>query len=305
MNKSILIQTGFAWCLATFVACSSTPTKSGGDGGSEQKAATKSSVESKVAGDSKSENSGEKNISESDIDKAKVQVASSQYATLNEAILHQNDDKIYSSAVSILTLSPSDLKALNSLSMYHYKKGHFDLSKFLINKAISSSPKSAELYSNMGIIHLALNQRRDAIKAFRKALELQPEEPIAASNLGAIYVKEKDWSKAAIVLEIAHRKGIRDPRVLNNYAMTLVAQGKFDKAEGFYKEALADNHSNSPGGAAINKELLFNYSILLVDRMQKYPEGLEVINRLKFVGGPPESRNKINALENRAKAGLK
>jgi hypothetical protein len=39
--------------------------------------------------------------------------------------------------------------------------------------------------------------------------------------------------------------------------------------------------------------------------MGKYQEGLDVINRLKFVGGPADTRNRIITLENKAKAGLK
>ena len=47
------------------------------------------------------------------------------------------------------------------------------------------------------------------------------------------------------------------------------------------------------------------YETLLVDHMKQYNEGLEIINRLKFVGGPEDTRNRIIALENKAKAGLK
>jgi hypothetical protein len=38
--------------------------------------------------------------------------------------------------------------------------------------------------------------------------------------------------------------------------------------------------------------------------MQKNKEGLDLLNRLKFVGAPPEVRDTIKNLENKAKAGL-
>jgi Flp pilus assembly protein TadD len=219
------------------------------------------------------------------------------YATLNGAIQAQNDEKIYQSAAQILTSSPSDLKALNALAMYHYKRGRFELSRYLLGKAISANPKAGELYSNQGVVQLAQGEKREATKSFRKAMELNPNDAVAASNLGAIYVQERDFGKAQIVLETAFKKGVRDARVLNNYAITLVSQGKHERAQDIYRGILKENENN--------KEYLFNYAILLVESLGNYREGLEVINRLKFVGGPPETRNRIIALENKAKAGLK
>ncbi|KYG61348.1 adventurous gliding motility protein T, partial [Bdellovibrio bacteriovorus] len=226
-----------------------------------------------------------------------VPTTPSQYAALNEAIKSQSDEKIYQAATQILTQSPNDAKALNALAMYHYKRGRYDLCRYLLSKAISSSPKMAELHSNLGIVQLAQGERRDAIKSFRKALDINNDEAVAAANLGAIYVQEKDYGKAQVVLETAYKRGVRDPRVLNNYAIALSAHRKYDKAADLYAQILKDNGNN--------KEALYNYATLLVENMGKYQEGLDVINRLKFVGGPSDTRNKIIALENKAKAGLK
>ncbi|WP_374029726.1 tetratricopeptide repeat protein [Bdellovibrio bacteriovorus] len=221
----------------------------------------------------------------------------SQYSALNEAIKAQSDERIYQAATHILTQSPNDAKALNALAMYHYKRGRFDLCRYFLGKAIASNPKMAELYSNLGIVQLAQGERREAIKSFRKALDINSDEAVAAANLGAIYVQEKDYGKAQIVLETAYKRGVRDARVLNNYAIALTANRKYEKAQDLYEAVLKDN--------ANNKEALFNYASLLVENMGKYQEGLEVINRLKFVGGPADTRNRIIALENKAKAGLK
>lgn len=286
MKRIILVL-----ALMGLAACSSTPTK-----------------ESKTDSAAANEKVTEAPVIEKDVDvpsaafeavpeKPKAPVVPSQYAPLNEAIKAQSDDRIYSAATQILTQSPNDAKALNALSMYHYKKGRFELSRYLLGKAISANPKMGELYSNLGIVQLAQNERREAVKSFRKALDINSDDPVAAANLGAIYVQEKDYNKASVVLETAYRKGVRDPRVLNNYAIALGATGKLDKADELYKSILKDN--------ANNKEAMYNYAILLVDRMGKYQEGLDVINRLKFVGGPSDTRNRIIALENKAKAGLK
>jgi Flp pilus assembly protein TadD len=228
-----------------------------------------------------------------------------RYASLSEAIKMQKDDKIFIAATEILLSQPNDVRALSSLAMYHYKKGSLDLALHLLNKAVAIKPRIADLYTNIGIIQLTKKEDREAIRSFRKALSFDLNEAVAAANLGSIYVKEKDWAKANVVLEIAIKMGLKDPRIFNNYAISLTAMGKYEKAQAIYLELINAGQSNSQLSPEVNKQVLFNYSILLIDRMSKFQEGIEVLNRLKFVGGPAELRNKIIALENKAKAGLK
>jgi Flp pilus assembly protein TadD len=220
-----------------------------------------------------------------------------QQNSLSEAVKSQNDERIYHVATQILASSPNDPKALNALAMYHYKKSRPELSRYLLSKAISANPRQSELYSNLGIVQLAQNENREAVKSFRKALEINGNDAVAAANVGAIYIQEQDYQKAQTALETAYRKGMRDPRLLNNYAIALTAQGKYDQARDLYQQALKENSNN--------KEALFNLAVLLVDHMNKFSEAMDIINRLKFVGGPADTRSRINALENKAKAGLK
>ncbi len=228
---------------------------------------------------------------------AKVPPSASHYSALNDAVKSDSDEKIYQASTQILVQSPNDVRALNALAMYHYKKGRFDLARYLLAKGLGGQTQSSELYSNLGIVQLAQDERREAIMSFRKALSINQNDPVAASNLGAIYVAERDYAKALVVLETAYRRGVRDSRVLNNYGIALAANGNFGKAEDMYKESLKV--------ASGNKEALFNYATLLVDHTKKYQQALDVLNRLKFVGGPADTRNRIIALENKAKAGLK
>ena len=148
----------------------------------------------------------------------------------------------------------------------------------------------------MGLVLLEKNERREAIKYFRKAIEINPQNAIAGANVGAIYVREKDYNKAILSLEIAVKNGIKDYKTMGNYAVALAATGKTREAADIYERLIRDNPSQ--------KEIMLNYSILLIEEMQKYKEGLDLLNRLKFVGSAPESRQVIKELEIKAKAGL-
>lgn len=232
-----------------------------------------------------------------DAPKQQESVFSRTISPLDQAIRDQNDQMIFSEASVALIRNPKDSKALNAMAMYHYKMGRFDLSEYLLRQGIKATPNSAELHNNLGVVLLATGQYRDAILSFRQAMVINPNDPVAGANIGAIYVKEKDFSKAIIALEIANRRGQKDPRTQLNYAVALTATGQASRAKKIYKDLLSDNENN--------REALLNYAILLVDHLKEYREGLEVINRLKFVGGPADSRLSINELENKAKAGLK
>jgi Flp pilus assembly protein TadD len=217
--------------------------------------------------------------------------------TLIDAIKSGNDEQIYRISGQLLTQNSSDVKALNAMAMYYFKKGKVPAAKYLLSKAAAANPNVGEVYNNIGLIHLANDERREAIKAFAKALSINSSDGIAAANAGSIYAMEKDYNKAATALSIAYNQGIKDAKTLNNYAIALTAVGRFDEASAIYTAAIKEQNNN--------KELLLNHAILLIDHMNKHKEGLDVLNRLKFIGPPSESRNRIIALENKAKAGVK
>ncbi len=223
--------------------------------------------------------------------------SNSVYWPLNKAIKSQKDAQIKKEATLILLKNPKDLVALNALAMSSYRNGKYTLARYLLNKAKQYHPNSPEVYSNLGIIDLASNEKRSAILNFKKALEINSNDPVAAANIGSLYVSEKDYSKASIALEIPYRKGWKDPKVLNNYAIALSATGKYEKANSIYDEILKVQ--------PMNKEVLFNSAVLLIEHLKKYNEGLDRLQKLKFAGGPADSRNRIIALENKAKTGLK
>lgn len=268
------------------VACSSAP-KDGGEGGRGDSEPAASQAPSTKPVTDEPERGPE----------PRRETPAGAYAGLSEAYKSQNDEGVYRASVQILSQNPSDPKALNAMGLYHYRKGRFLAARYFFSRAAQSNPRSSEILNNQGLVSLALGEPREAIRFFKKALDVNPNDGIAASNLGSIYVQSRDYTKAQIALEIAVRKGMREVKTLTNYGIALAGTGKPDQAKRAYEDALKLN-SNS-------QETLLNYAILLVDHMKQYSDGLDQINRLRFLGPAPELRNRMNALENRAKAGIK
>jgi len=225
-----------------------------------------------------------------------IPVPANESQALVDAIKGGNDEAISRSAITVLSKNPNDLRALNALGMYHYKKSHWKAAELFYGRALKANPQQAEVYNNLGLVNLAQDERSEAIKQFRKAIELNPNEGNAAANLGSIYLAEKDYSKAAVAMEIAYRKNNRDVKIMNNYGIALTAQKKFPEAKDIYQKA----HQTNPN----DRDVMLNYSILLIEHLNKFADGLDLIEKLKFLGPTSEARNIINGLENKAKAGL-
>lgn len=276
-----------------FIACSNSPKKNSEVSRAKESQNTELIIEdSSVGKGSKPIKKpvvveGNKN-SEASSSGAQASSGNNPYSQLNSFIKNQEEESILKEGSRILMQNPSDVKALNAMAMVYYKRGQIGLAKSLLVKAQKVSP-TYEVYSNLGIVNLAMDEKGEAVKNFKKAIELNPNDIVSASNVGSIYVKANDFEKAVVALEIPYRKGSRDYRLLSNYAVALTGVGKYDKADQIYKEALKENNNS--------KEVLFNYSILLIEHLKRNQEGLDHLQKLKFIGFPDDSRGKVQELE--------
>jgi len=228
----------------------------------------------------------------------------SLYAELDNAIANSDIEKIKIHSSEILLAHPQDLKALNSLAMYYYQKQQVEAALTLLNKSLTAPAQSSAeftvavsaIYNNLGLIELAKNNKQEALKMFRQALEIDRNNYIAATNAAAIYLKEKDYKKIIITLEGFINSTVR-AEGFTYYAIALHATGKPAESAEIFEKILKIKPDS--------RLALLHYSILLIETQAKYKEGLAQIDRLKLMGAGSESRQIINNLEIKAKAGLK
>ena len=147
------------------------------------------------------------------------------------------------------------------------------------------------------MIKLAQGEQREAVQLLKAGLNHKADDTGILINLGAIYISQKDYSNAEVALETVYNRGTKDVKAATNYAVALAANKKYSEASTVYKKLVSENTSA--------REIMLNYSIHLVENVKDYKQGLDLINRLKFVGVPDGARNVINDLENKAKSGLK
>lgn len=217
--------------------------------------------------------------------------------SLIDAIKSGSDEVIYKSATQALVTNSSDTKALMAMGMYHYRKNRPLMALYFYSKITALKNSTSELYNNIGLAHLSLKDTKEAIRSFRKAFEINPQDLNAAGNLSSLYLQFKDYSKAYIILDSAMKKGTKDVRLLTNFAIANAAKGKIEQAESLYQDVFRQNQNY--------KEGLYNFAVLQIHYQKKYKEGLETISKLKFLGPGENMKSNIFALEKRANAGLK
>jgi Tfp pilus assembly protein PilF len=220
---------------------------------------------------------------------------SQTYLPLAKAIRGGNQQVILDEASKILASKPNDMIALNTLALYHYRKGHLGAARLLINRAFEKNDPSAALLNNLGVICLDEGDQGAAIVNFKKAISIESTNFAALGNLGSIYARGGDYDRAAPLLEKAHAQNPKNMSVANNYAITLRMQGKLPEAQKIYEDLIQKNRDD----LAAN----LNLAILLVDYMNKPKDGLVVLNRIKFLDTERKDiRTRLNALEKKARA---
>ncbi|MBN2206765.1 MAG: tetratricopeptide repeat protein [Candidatus Aminicenantes bacterium] len=93
---------------------------------------------------------------------------------------------------------------------------------------------------NLGSFHLNNNDLEQAVRAFNRALELNPRLHLAHNGLGLVYSLRGDLPAAAKAFENALAADPQFTEARNNLGMTYQEMGYLDKAEEQYKKAIAD-----------------------------------------------------------------
>jgi tetratricopeptide (TPR) repeat protein len=90
----------------------------------------------------------------------------------------------------------------------------------------------------MGRCYTALGQTRLADNALQKTLELRPDFADARLALGDLYLKEKDYPRAAAEYRTAAGQMENDPQAYASLGRVSTAAGDFKEAETCFEKAL-------------------------------------------------------------------
>jgi tetratricopeptide (TPR) repeat protein len=98
--------------------------------------------------------------------------------------------------INQLYSNPHNGKIANTIGFYYYKMENYSEAVKYYKKAIELTPDYPFSYNNLGVIYLQTKQYEQAEEYFQKAIALDPFYIKAVCNLGVTYFKMNNYSEA-------------------------------------------------------------------------------------------------------------
>jgi len=115
----------------------------------------------------------------------------------------------------------------------------------------AEDPAIGDAWFSLGNVHFRSRDYPAAIEAFRRALELKPDDTFAAINIANAYqLTGRSDEAEAFVLDYLKR-GFQDPQLYFLLGNLNFQQRKFDRAEGYFRQCLALNKESASSENAL------------------------------------------------------
>jgi len=147
-----------------------------------------------------------------------------------------------------IRLREGNYLAYGYLGYFYYVNYRFAEAKEMFLKWTELVPCDYIAHNSLGGTYYNLDQKELSKESFEKSYSIKPN-PDACTNLGTLFMKERRWADAVIMLEEAIKLGVEDDRSWSNladaYEKAYGNMGKalqaYEKAIKFVKESLAVN----------------------------------------------------------------
>ncbi len=157
------------------------------------------------------------------------------------------------------------------LAQAAYLKGQDKVAEGIIQGIMNDkSFESSEALNLTGCIRLNDNDVNGAMVLFQKAIEKNPDNIAALTNLGIVYLRRQNPAEAQEKFKAALKRLPDNPDILMHLGITYAVQGQFEKAEEHYNK-VAKIYQTSP-------ILIFNQAILK-KRQGRFSEALADLKR--------------------------
>ncbi len=123
-------------------------------------------------------------------------------------------------------------------------------------KTLERFPDDTKLWFIYGVIQSELGNTPESIKGYEKAVEKDPENTLALTNLGQHYV-DRDAEKAMAYFRQASEADLNNALAAGNLAIMLHQRGRLEEAIPFYERAV--------NSGSAEKNILDGYAILKDD----------------------------------------
>jgi tetratricopeptide (TPR) repeat protein len=124
-----------------------------------------------------------------------------------------------------------------------FQEGKYEDALAAYQKAAAQAPKDAVIQYNIGVTLMAMDRVDEAIDAFKKTIEVQPENIHALKGLGQIYGQMKMFEESVKFYSLAAKISSDDPEVFYNLGVGQMNLGNQDAAREAFQKSIACDES--------------------------------------------------------------
>jgi len=134
------------------------------------------------------------------------------------------------------------------LGIEYMRNGMYEASLDRLEKAISQDPSYQAAHTSIAVLYERLGETDLAEKHYRKAYQLDSKDPLMLNNYGQFLCRNERYDKADKMFNTALKDPLyrRPETALTNAGLCAIRQSKRDKAEEYFRQALAKNPKYPP-----------------------------------------------------------
>ena len=139
-----------------------------------------------------------------------------------------------------VSIDKSNSDAILKLCEVQATKGATDQAIATAKQGLSDNPRNADLYVLLGRFYELKSDSQQAESAYRSALNLNPQHPLASNNLAKLMLQSGGNLDVALSLAQTARRGMpNSPAVADTLAWVNYRKGAYQSAIGLLREALS------------------------------------------------------------------
>lgn len=150
--------------------------------------------------------------------------------------------KIY---MDILNENEDDVFALHGIALVAREMKRLPVAVELMKKALSLDPRNPMIASNLGTIYEAMKNYEEALACYKNSVKWGARDGIIHNNIGSVLSKLGRRTEALIEFRKAFKYGVEFPEAMTNMATMLGDLGDYRQAGYYFRRALEIDPENA------------------------------------------------------------
>ncbi|MCP4660160.1 MAG: tetratricopeptide repeat protein [bacterium] len=178
---------------------------------------------------------------------------------------------LHSSRPDEITVAMRALSLTNLGFLYNLRESYQE-AEDVLSRAVELDPRNQSAWSNLGVTRRRLGKKAPAAEAFRKAYELAPNDPAVLNNLALAYIDDKDWLSAVGLLSPATKRYSDNSSLWLNLGLAQLGMDNPAGAIESFEAAIRHDPDNSKGWASAAATHLARYYYSIQDYQRALQE---------------------------------